>query len=100
MIDFILSSAGEDCKTNIDYVLLRKVIDKKLECQVRANRLTKFRQKNELSRAFLKRIASELADCQLAKSATNVQELCAALLETLRMTIDEAGMDITKNQAN
>ena len=43
MIDFILSSAGEDCKTNIDYVLLRKVIDKKLECQVRANRLTQFR---------------------------------------------------------
>ncbi len=43
MIDFILSSAGEDCKTNIDCVLLRKVIDKKLECQVRANRLTQFR---------------------------------------------------------
>ena len=43
MIDFILSSAGEDCKTNIDYVLLRKVIDKKLECQVKANRLTQFR---------------------------------------------------------
>ena len=62
MVDFILSSADEEHKKSIDYVLLRKVIVKKLNAQVRANRLTSFRQKNEVSRAFLKRIATELMD--------------------------------------
>lgn len=66
MIDFILTSAiaddNQSLKGEIDYVLLRKVIVKKLQANVKANRLTSFRQKNEVSRAFLKRIATELMD--------------------------------------
>ena len=62
MIDFILSSPSEEVKKSIDYVLLRKVIVKKLDERVRSNRLTLFRQKNELSRAFLKRITTELKE--------------------------------------
>ena len=62
MIDFILSSVGEEHKKSFDYVLLRKLVVKKLQDKVKANRLTFFRQKNELSRAFLKRIATDLND--------------------------------------
>lgn len=64
LIDFILSSAGDEHKKSIDCVLLKKILAKKLpsQQQARGNRLTTFRQRNELSRAFLKRIASELTD--------------------------------------
>ena len=43
MVDFILSSADDELKSQIDYVLLRKVIVKKMQAQVKANRLTSFR---------------------------------------------------------
>jgi hypothetical protein len=43
MVDFILSSAGDDIKKSIDYVLLKKVVVKKLQDKVKANRLTFFR---------------------------------------------------------
>lgn len=99
MIEFMLSSADEKLKKSFDCVLLRKVIEKKLHSKT-ANRLVTFRQKNDQCRAFLKRIASELHDSQIAKLAPSIQEFCSALLETLRMTIDEAGMDITKNPTN
>ena len=72
MVDFILSSADDELKKQIDYVLLRKVIVKKMQAQVKANRLTSFRQKNEMSRAFLKRIATELLDTQIAKSSSAI----------------------------
>ena len=73
MIDFILNGLAESQRKGIDYVLLKKVIVKKLQGQHRpSNRLTTFRQKNELSRAFLKRIASELAESQVAKTVASV----------------------------
>lgn len=63
--------------------------------------MTFFRQKNELSRAFLKRIATELKDLPIAKASTSIQDLCSVIQETLRMTIDENGIiDISRNDAN
>lgn len=67
---------------------------------IKANRLTNFRQKNELNRAFLKRIACELTDLAICKSSPAVQRLCSAVLETLKMTIEENSMDVTKNLVN
>ena len=97
MVDFILSSAGDDIKKSIDYVLLKKVVVKKLQDKVKANRLTFFRQKNDLSRAFLKRIVTELNEMPISKSSPAIQDLCSVILDTLRMTVDENGMDISKN---
>ena len=78
MIDFLLSGVTETkVKKSIEHKLLRTVITKKLGPHIgKANRLTTFRQKNELSRAFLKRIACELTDLPIAKSAPSVQKLC------------------------
>ena len=107
MIDFILANTvDENVQKSIDYVLLHKVIDQKLKdlpankkdngpC---VNQLTTFRQKNELNRALLKRVVSELEDYQQAKQT--LKELCQTVLETLRMTVDETVMDITKSQDN
>lgn len=100
MVDFLIGSPTEEVKKNIDYVLLKKVITKKLSDKTKTNRLTYFRQNNELSRAFLKRIATELKEINISKSASAIQDLCSVILETLRMTIDESGMDISKNPAN
>lgn len=102
LIDFILGGITEvHVKKSIDCKLLHTVITKKLSANVmRANRLTMFRQKNELSRAFLKRIACELTDLPVAKSAPAVQRLCQSVLETLKMTIEENGMDVTRNESN
>lgn len=103
MIDFILSNtADEHVKKSINYVLLQKVIDKKLQNQKysSANRLTSFRQKNELNRALVKRITCELEDFQPSKKDLSLKELCSTILETLRMTVNETIMDITKSQDN
>ena len=109
MIDFILTNTtDENVQKSIDYVLLHKVIDKKLQ-ELPANKkdngacvnqLTTFRQKNELNRALLKRVVCELEDYQPAKKNTSLKELCQIILETLRMTVDETAMDITKSQEN
>ena len=53
-----------------------------------------------MSRAFLKRIATELLNTEIAKSSPAIQEMGSSVLETLRMTIDENGMDISKNPVN
>lgn len=100
MIDFLLSNPTEEVKKSIDYVLLKKMIGKKLHDKVKANRLTFFRQKNELSRAFLKRIATELKEMNITKAAPAIHDLCSVIQETLRMTIDENGMDISRDVAN
>ena len=48
----------------------------------------------------MKRIACELTDLPISKQASAVQKLCAGVLETLKMTIEENGMDLTRNQVN
>ena len=102
MIEFITSGVTEaEQKKNIDFKLLRTIVTKKLNGKViKANRLTNFRQKNELNRAFLKRIACELTDLAICKNSPAVQRLCSAVLETLKMTIEENSMDVTKNLVN
>ena len=80
-----------------DYSLLRKVITKNLKSKNKVNRLTSFRQHNELSRNLLKKIVSELHDTILAKSITRLPELNKQILEILRMAIDENGIDCHKN---
>ena len=102
MIEFITSGVTEaEQKKNIDYKLLRTIVTKKMNGKViKANRLTNFRQKNEVNRAFLKRIACELTDQSLSKQAPVVSRLCTVVLETLKMTIEENCMDVTKNFAN
>ena len=69
MIDLILDSCNVNPTQNIDFVILRKVIVKKLVQRQKLNRLTAFRQNNELSRAFLKRIAIELTESSIAKGS-------------------------------
>lgn len=69
MIDILLSGITETAiKKSIDFKLLKTVITKKLDpTNALKNRLTTFRQKNELTRAFLKRIASDLTDMNVSK---------------------------------
>ena len=69
MIDQILDSCNVNPTQNLDFVILRKVIVKKLVQRQKLNRLTAFRQNNELSRAFLKRIAIELTESSIAKGS-------------------------------
>ena len=69
MIDLILDSCNVNPTQNLDFVILRKVIVKKLVQRQKLNRLTAFRQNNELSRAFLKRIAIELTESSIAKGS-------------------------------
>ena len=72
MIDLILDSCNVNPTQNLDFVILRKVIVKKLVQKQKLNRLTAFRQNNELSRAFLKRISIELTDSSIAKGSMQI----------------------------
>lgn len=72
MIDMILDSCNINPTLNIDYVILRKVTVKKLLSKSKVNRLTAFRQNNDQSRAFIRRIANELTECNIAKGSVQI----------------------------
>ena len=99
MTDLIFDSShiGSNDPCYYDYSLLRKVITKNLKSKNKVNRLTSFRQHNELSRNSLKRVVAELSDTILAKSISKLPQLTKQIHEILHMAIDENGIDCHTN---
>ncbi len=76
--------------------LLRHILDKRL-AKHKLNSITAFRQYNEQNRANLRKIANELLELK-GKEAYAFNDYGQHLLDILRLSLDEANMDITKNQ--
>ena len=75
--------------------LLRHILDKRL-AKHKLNSVTAFRQYNEQNRANLRKIANELLELK-GKEAYALNDYGQHLLDILRLSLDEANMDITKN---
>jgi hypothetical protein len=55
MIDLVLNSANVTPKDNMNYILLRKVVSKKLKVK-KSERMATFRKNNELNLQIIKKI--------------------------------------------
>ena len=98
MVDFILqSTCGLAAVSSIDHVILRKIVTKKLKGRAKTNKLTTFRQNNEQSRTFLKRVTAELTEiCICGTESLHLAKLVSAILNILRLSLDEVLIDSSK----
>jgi hypothetical protein len=99
-IDTILNCCNINPTENLNYILLRKLIVKKLKNKQKSQRLTCFRQNNEVNLLIIKKICRSLVE-QTVSDLLDFKDFTDNLLDILRsyeqMSIAEIYESVKKN---